>query len=252
MKKFILLNLWILTVFFSFASNCYALSILGSDQRYLDYGYGNSNWSNMTNVLNSATNNNFSLVHAFDDLNLMLTYDALWVDLRESSNLLTATEVDNIKDFINTGRRVVIIGENSYWQDWNQQILSIVGGTFTNSDYDGNTTSIVSNELTSGVSTVYVPYGGLALGGISLFDKNFATIWGTNKNVLTILDVNIFSDRFWNQAQNSGFAENVASWIARSNSSTPQSSVPEPTSIVMLLFALGLLIISYKRSKSAV
>jgi len=220
-------------------SNANALSVLGSTEHYGWYGYNQSYWQNMTNALNNATNNNFTTdANAFDSLGFMLNYDAIWIDLRNNNDLLTTTEYNNISSFIDTGRRVVLIGENSGWGSWNSQILSLVGGAFSGGYAYGQTSKLVSNELTENADTVYLPVAGIASGsGTALYDKNFATLW--NNNVLTILDVNVFSDSYWgyNQGMNGQFGINVANWIAASNS--PSSPVPEPST--MLLMGVGLI-----------
>ena len=220
-------------------SNANALSVLGSTKHYYQYGYNQSYWQNMTNALNNATNNNFTTnPNAFDNLSFMLNYDAIWIDLRDNNHLLTTTEYDNILSFINTGRRVVLIGENNGWDSWNYQILNLVGGTFSDETGDDQTLKLVSNELTENADTIHLLAAGIAFGsGTALYDKNFATLW--NNNVLTILDIGVFSDYCWddNQGMNGQFGINVAKWIAASNS--PSSPVPEPST--MLLMGVGLI-----------
>ena len=119
-----------------------------------------------------------------------------------------------------------MIGENNGWPIWNQSILDLVGGTNGNFEHNGNTSSIISNDLTAGVGSVYVAYAGIvSIGGQSLFDKNFATLWGSN--VLTVLDVNVQSDAYWTVADNAQFGINVANWLA-SPSPAPLRLSPSP------------------------
>jgi len=100
-------------IFLGIATNSYANSVLASTGgQYLGYGYGNYYWNNITAALNSATGNNVYTTADFSNLSQMLTYDAIWLDIRDTSSLLSATELSNISSFLGTGRRAVLIGEN--------------------------------------------------------------------------------------------------------------------------------------------
>lgn len=218
MKK-ILLFVCACLMFLTLGTTSFAATVLLSDSGGAwgnGYGYGYSDWTNMTNALNTATGNQVTVVSNFSNLSQMLTYDALWLDQRWTSGSLAATEVNNIASFISTGKKVVMIGENSSWAAWNNQILGIVGGTYVSgSAYTGTAYPSVSNSLTNGVSSVYLLAAGLANGGTALFDQNFATLWGSN--VLTLLDVNVLDD-------SNGYVQfetNVANWIADSGPVVP-------------------------------
>jgi hypothetical protein len=231
-----------------FATNAFALTVLGSTGgQYLGYGYDNYYWSNMTSALNTATENNFDEIASFTDLDLMLTYDAIWLDARAPEATLTTQEIDNITAFLGTGRRAVLMGENSAWTAWDQQIVGIGGGTYAGANSSATTSSAIDNELTTGASSVSLPYAGVvAAGGISLYDVNFATLWGDN--LLTVLDINVFSDSYWSTASNGQFAENVANWIANSGQAAP---VPEPSTVLLLSGGLvGLAWCARKRKKA--
>ena len=147
----------------------------------------------------------------------MMTFDALWLDHRGSDSLptsvLTAAEINNIGQFINTGRRVVLHGENEMWINWNNQILGIVGGSFAGGGNSEPTAPALIHELTDGVSQVYMAAPGLANGGTPLFNNNFATLWGAEQNTLTILEVSSQSTTYWTNLDNAVFFTNVASWI---------------------------------------
>lgn len=203
-------------------------SILVSDSGGIGgYGYGYSSWTSMTAALDAASGNTVTVAPNFANLGQMLSFDALWLDQRWTSGSLTATEVANIQAFIATGRRVVMIGENNNWTAWNQQILGIVGGTYNGGNLNGTANAIVNNSITSGVPTINLPAAGdagNAVGGTALYDLNFATLWGANDNVLTILDVNVFD----NINGNAQFRTNVAQWISASS-----STVPEPSSLAI-------------------
>ena len=230
MKKYLGALFVVVILVFGFTSNSFAVSVLGTSPHYSNYGYSNSDWDNMTTALDIATGNNFDLVSSFDSLPQMLTYDAIWLDARGTGDTLGTTEYNNIMAFIATGKRVVMMGENSSWTAWNQQIVGMGGGTY-GGNASGNTTSVLSNELTIGAPTVYLPAAGVvASGGTALYDLNFATLWGDN--VLTVLDINVFSDYYWNYQYNGVVATNVANWIAVS------SQVPEPATLLLLGFGI--------------
>lgn len=94
-----------------------------------------SNWQFMMSTLDAATNNNVTVVTRLDDLGQMLQHDALWLEKQypDSDNrqlLLTPLEITNIVAFIETGRRVVLRGENEFFEDWDTQLLDLVGGVF--------------------------------------------------------------------------------------------------------------------------
>lgn len=202
------------------------------------YGYGYSNWDNFTNALNAASGNMVSVTPNLNNLGFMLGFDALLVDQRWVGGSLGATEVANITAFIATGRRVLMIGENSSWTSWNNQILGIVGGAFVGQS-SAVANAVVVNSLTAGAPSFNLPTAGLAAGGTALYAPNFATLWGAG-NVLTVLDVNVWSDSV--SANGTQFGINVANWLA-----VPfvGSAVPEPMSVA--LFGIGASILGAAR-----
>jgi hypothetical protein len=218
---------------FGMALNAYALSVLGTTQIYSNYGYNGPGWTNMTAALDTATANNFDTVANFENLSVMMTYDALWLDLRGVTTL-TPTEYSNIQAFIATGKRVVMFGENNNWTAWNQQILGMNGGTYAGDTASVSATRLVINELTNNAPEFSSVAGGIATGGTALYDPNFATLWGDN--VLTILDVNLFSDANWVAPNYAAFATNVANWIAASESAPLAQSIPTLNEWGMIIF----------------
>ncbi|OPY75226.1 MAG: hypothetical protein A4E63_00454 [Syntrophorhabdus sp. PtaU1.Bin050] len=228
--KKILFFVFVCLMILTFGTTSFARTVLVSHESGLEIlGYGDKWCTHLTSALDTATGNNVAVVSDFSNLSQMLTYDALWLDPRKAiTGSLTDTEINNIKSFIATGRRVVMIGDNGYdginWTNWDNQILGIVGGTFVSgSAYYGNTIPVASNSLTDGVSYVKLMASGLANGGTPLFDQNFATLWGSN--VLTILDVNALSDDVWGEGGWEGmyqFQTNIANWVANSSYSNEQ------------------------------
>jgi len=220
-----------------FACQASATSVLVSQAQTNTLGIGYPGWSELTAALNTATGGNVTIsTTAFTDYAVMDNYDAIWLDNRGNfSNTLTATETANIATYIESGRRVVMMG--SWWWNWNNQFLGIVGGSQTVSEYYSPSSSSnlnpISHELTQSVTSLYFSGAQTGLvsgaGGTALFDPNFATLWGDQSNVLTILNVVMFTSNPWNWPyDNDVFGTNVAEWIAAS------APVPEPASIVML------------------
>jgi len=202
-------------------------SLLVANSKNSIYGYGKSYCKAMTAALNTATKNEITVAANLEDLDQMLSFDTLWVDVRfDLPRTLSDVEVENIKTFVSTGRRAVIMGENNvYFRDWNAQLMDILGGINTRKSTSGSSTTLLAHELTAEVNNVTVSAAGLIQGGVPLFDKNWATLWHNN-NVLTLLDVNFMTDESWNIGDNGRFVTNIANWIA----------VPEPTTILMLAF----------------
>jgi hypothetical protein len=190
------------------------------------HGYGHDGWTTTTNLLNDAFDA-VEVTQNYEDLDQMLTYDALWLDQRWINGALSSSEIDNLETYVATGRRAVFVGDNHFWADWNNQILSVAGGSFTGGIYTGETAPAIPHPLTANVDLVDVVSAGLADGGISVFDQNFATLWGPNDNLLTILDLSLFTNDDIMDADNHTFVSNTAQWLA----------TPEPGTLALL--ALG-------------
>lgn len=188
------------------AASAQSLVVLqGSDLNY----YGSATWTDMSALIDAG----FGQVTVANVLesSALTGADALWIDQRGAFNTLTSGELGVLQDYIASGRRVVIMGENVLWTDWNNQILGLLGGSFVGGTVFGTMTPTgAAPELTDGVSGVDLFSSGIAEGGVALFDQNWATLWGSN--VLTMLDTNPFDNiRF---DGNRPFAENVVSWLA--------------------------------------
>lgn len=206
--------------FFTFITpaSAHASTVLVRQSPVFGYGYTGNGWTTMKTKIDNAFNGGADVTVVSDYESATLTdYDALWVDLGnmngQPNNTLSANEISKIESFASTGRRVVLVGENSSWTTWDGSILSIVGGSFT-SEYDGSATTAYTHALTTSVSSIRLPTGGRASGGTSLFDQSVATLWGSSQNVLVMLDVNVWSDTYIGDQDNEQFAQNVANWIA--------------------------------------
>jgi len=207
------------------------------------YGYGFSSWGNFTAALDTATGNQVTTTGNFNNLTQMLSYDSLFLDQRWTGGSLSSTEVSNITSYIGTGRRVVMMGENSSWTSWNNQVLGIVGGSFAG-NASSSTSASVSNEITNGAPELSLPGAGSANGGTALYDQNFATLWGLN--VLTVLDVNVWQDSRWNTSNGGVFGTNVANWLAADIEGS--SPVPEPATLALM--GLGLAGLGFRKHRN--
>ncbi len=229
-KQRILFFFLTLFLLLSLSSTAWAKTVLVSSPHHSNYGIGDSGWSYFTTSLTAATGNSISFTGDFSNLSDMMSYDAIFLQARETSSTLSVAEINNITAFAATGRKVLMIGENDNWLGWNQQITAIGGGSYNYMGYwlYDTATKVVDNALTAGADNVYLPAAGVAIGGTSLYNYNFATLWGSNQNILTILDVNLESDGYWSNANNGAFTTNVAYWLADSN------PVPIPPAFLLL------------------
>lgn len=212
------------------------------------YDISASPLSTFRGLLNTATGNDIAFAADLSNAAQVASADALIVQFRGTSDTLSAAEFANISAFIATGKRVLLGGENYGWNTWNSSILSLVGGTAT-PDFTGNATTVYTHPLTAGVSTVSLAYGaGAAGGGTSLFDLPFANLWGASENVLSVEDVNLFTDSYIGNQDNQQFVANIADWLAAS-APTPPVTVPAPGGAVAFIFGLAGLL--YRRRHSA-
>jgi len=243
MTKSGLLVVVLLGLFFGMGSQAEAATLLVREDRYGNYGYGGSPWDNMTAEINTAFGGagNVTVVADFESETLT-DYDAVWIDVGgrdadgEAQYSLSATEESKIDAFIDTGKRVVMIGENSAWENWNNEILGVVGDSYSGS-FSATITTSYSHDLTDSVSSVKSVWGGEPVNGTSLFSRKVATLWEASENVLVFMDVNLWDDTYWSNNDNAQFAQNVASWIAEPTNAAP--TITAPTSITQATDGTG-------------
>ena len=187
------------------------------------YGYGRDDSIYPTQTMDIVLGDRIVVVEDFNDLQQVLGSDALWVDLGAHNESLNGAEIENIKAFIDTGRRVVMWGErDNYWGVWDNDILSTVGSQLGNGYLADQITTQFDHFLTRNVNTITIQGGAEAPQGegTSLFDRNVVTLWGELQNVLTILDtgmINCLPDydnviRYFD-TDNEIFVTNVIEWV---------------------------------------
>ncbi len=226
MMKFSLLLLMLFAV--SLAANATGTLLISQENPYLGYGYGLSYWNGFTADLNSAFggSGNVALTGTdLNDLSYMEQFDALMVVARQPhGQVLSSTEIANITAYIAAGHRVLLIGENDSWADWNNSILATVGGTYSGGETDSTLNRAVVNDITMNSPFLNTFTDGLAVGGTSLYDQNVVTMWGPN--AVSLLSINVLEDG----AGNDAFDTDLSIWLA--GGSAPPT--PEPATLLML------------------
>jgi hypothetical protein len=196
-------------------------------------------------ILETATGNDLAFANDLTNGAQVAAADALFISLPDAGpSSLTAPEQTNISTFIATGKRVFFMGEHAGWVTWNDSFLPLVSGT-SGANVDGVTTPVVAHQLTAGVSSVEVYTGGSASGGTSLFDLAFANLWGASQSVLTVQEINLFSNQRIGELDNAVFATNVADWLAGND----PERIAAPGALT--LFILGIAAIGLVRRQRA-
>ncbi len=216
--------LWI----FVFAmAHCYGATILNQinqgDHPHLSVG--GANWVNVTNLIDNSSQD-FQKIADFSSLTPS-SGDALWID-QERNGTFTSTEIDNVRDFISSGHRAIIMGENAVgFAGWNPVVMSIVGGESGSGCISQFHASLVSHELLAGVSGINTGCAGSinpAVGDVEvLFAGNIGAVYQVGEGeALVLMDSNIFDDA----RLNTTFANNVLDWLGQPL--TNSGTIPEP------------------------
>lgn len=156
--------------------------------------------------------------------------DAVIVNVANTNYLYTDTEIQVLKDLLNSNTRVLVFGElDGNWQNSNRQLADIVGGIYGGAATDYQSiNSGISSMITENVNNIQFHDASKVLpngeNGITLSNDNSMTLWGANENFLLIMDINLLSSRI-NDADNKQLAMNIANWLAGSD-----INIPEPSS----------------------
>ena len=179
------------------------------------FGVDGYAWTAMSADLHAAAGPTIPTSADLSNLPALLNYDAVWVDLREvDTGTFSPGETAALSAYIATGRRVVLIGGNSDYANWNASMLALVGGTDGGDLPTKTYASVAVVPLTTGVSGLYAQSGGKAVGGTTLFADRVATVWGPARNVVVLMNPLSVSDYNIGQAGNAPFAKNLAGWAA--------------------------------------
>ncbi len=216
-------------------------------------GYNDPSYATYKSTLDAAFGGaaNVSVTADLTDAAQVDAASAIVVELRNGGDVLSVTEITNLSNFIASGRRVVMLGENAGWQTWDESLLGVVGGTYVGQSPsqgpDGDFTNYhvplapVAHELLTGVlsedgeAEIFMFHGSIASGGLALFEyAPIAMLWGIDLNVLTYFSNNeFFSSVLSNHPGNLRFTQNMAAWLA--------SPVPVPAAVWFLAPALMVL-----------
>ena len=200
-------------------------------------GYGNSNFGLFASLLDTRFSGGVTVETNVSALNHLLTFDAIMLNTGSS---LSPTEISNLQQYAATGRRMVLFGESCCQPvggNWNQDIASVVGGTYLGATPVGYANVVYQHAITQGLSSIYHYYGGqmsgaAASGGVDLTNlPGFLSLWGANQNVLTFLDIDAPHDN--NYYTEATLLTNTADWLDESS-----AIAPEPSSIILLTTGL--------------
>lgn len=161
---------------------CWQLVLSASGTRSASYGYGLAGFDGVTDALNAA----FGASNITVDIGRipdLARFTALWIQApKPGDSGHTPVEQANVAAFLATGRRVVMVGENFSWLDWDNSILATVGGSY--GDFlqgSVSLTPVVAHPVTFGILTVSASDDGIANGGTALFSENVVTLWGISR-----------------------------------------------------------------------
>lgn len=194
--------------------------------------FGGSAWTEFTTMFDGTHAR--TAVADFSNAGLFSGMDAAWVD-QELGDSLSAAEIANLGAFAGSGHKIVLIGENYDWADWNASLMSVVGGAHVDDCQWASGTPLVGGALTAGITSVYNACGStISAGGgeTVLLSNAMAALYSVGGGqALVILDSNWNDNNYLSSEDNRQFASNVIDWLA-----TP---VPEPGTWLLMVLGLG-------------
>jgi hypothetical protein len=175
-------------------------------------------------------------------------YDVLVVNLGSSWNsAYTPDEVNAITSFVNSGKGLLIMGDNTGCPNANIHPVSQVFGTTTgNGDMSDAITNFVAHPITNGISHVSFAAGGTLTAtppsttvGWDIDGRN-AINSVDSKKVVILGDVNLFENSDIGSNDNQKFAENIFNYLCTSEQK-PISTPEFPSLFLPAIMIIGFL-----------
>ncbi len=222
-------KIFCILILISSVSNLLAITILTQTAQgsRADLAFNGSSWTTYTSMVTAQ--HTLVSVNNFENLNAQ-SFDALWVD-QELGNTLSANEVTSIQNYVSAGNKAILIGENSSWNDWNNSILSIVGGSATGGCVSEFSTSTSTHPVMDGISGVEFACGSVLSSSTGspeiLVSSNLAGVYQVGAGeVIVILESNFLDNG--RVAANTDFANNLLQFLE-----DPINTVPEPSTFFL-------------------
>lgn len=217
------------------ASYSSALTILTNPSQYY-YGYGAANSANWTYMLDEASDDNVT-VGVFTDLDYMLGFDAILLNILPIGHTLSSLEIANMHQFFaQEGKRGILCAENLSFAGLNNSITQVTGGHITGY-YSGQINPVGDYEVNSGITSGWAANGSTWGGGLPLDDQGILQMY--NANIVVIGDGANFPTLPANQDWSRNLAEFLGSAGEISYPTTPTTSpVPEPATFLLLSVGL--------------
>lgn len=176
--------------------------------------------------------------------------DAVWVNAHHnSSGVFQATEATNIRNFVESGKKAVIITDNTGWSNYNAHIESIIGATITDTCDTSTGTASATNPLGAGVGSVYHACGSVldpAANAEVIVSSGIASLYTVGAGeVLVITSVDLFRNASMAEPE---FAQNISNWMGTPLSPAP---VPLPAGVPLLLTGIGAFAMARRAGRKA-
>ena len=176
--------------------------------------------------------------------------DAVIVNLPSSNSSFSELEVAVLTALVNSGTKLLLIGEHNGWTSSNQQLASLLGGQYSGNDGSSNqSTTTPSSEtgkliLKDVTNISFGSPGSINIGGGNgewLSSDGSISLWGSEDNILLSMDINMFGQPYFNA--NAQLLQNIADFL---NGAT---SIPEPSTWTMMIGGSALGLVALRRRK---